>query len=183
MFFEVQTSNVWTTSFDLLQPAVLRHIGSNDITLYKQHDLNVTDVVQRVIYIGLHCREYGVKDIIILSVLIKRSVHLTRIIQQRNGLLSEYCVSNNSHYLTNNSKSKQNLMKDGIHLNNVGGHPYMTFPQNLQILILPLPLSRYVLNVSPPSNRMALIATTPYPPNRKDFLLLKPQFARKFTEC
>ena len=88
----------------------------------KQQDLNVKDVVQRIIDIGLYCRECDVKDVIISSILVKRNFHLTRIIRQINDLLSEYHVSNNFHYLTNYNTSRQNLWKDGIHLNNVGNN-------------------------------------------------------------
>ena len=37
-----------------------------------------------------------------------------------NDLLSEYCVSDNFYYLTNDSISRQNLWKEGSHLNDVG---------------------------------------------------------------
>ena len=46
---------------------VLIHIGSNDIIPSKQHDLNVKDIVQRIIDIGLYCKECCVKDAIISS--------------------------------------------------------------------------------------------------------------------
>ena len=49
---------------------VLILIGSNDIILSKQHNLNVKDVVEAFIGIGLHCKECGVKDIIIHSILV-----------------------------------------------------------------------------------------------------------------
>ena len=81
---------------------MLIHIGSNDIIFSKQNDLNVNDIVQRIIYIGLYCRECVVKDVIISSVLVKRSFHLTRIIRQINDLLSEYYVSNNVNNVGNN---------------------------------------------------------------------------------
>ena len=47
----------------------------------------------------------------------------------------------------------------------------------------PPPFSRYVLNVSLPSNRTSLIATIPSLLNRNDFLLLKTLFARKYAQC
>ena len=55
-----------------------------------------------------------------LSILEKRNFHLTRIIRQIYDLLSEYCVSNNFYYLTNDNISEQNLCKDSIQLNNAG---------------------------------------------------------------
>ena len=100
----------------------LIYIGSNDIIPSKQRDLNVNDVVQIIIDTGLYCRECDVKDVIISSILVKPNFYLTKIIRQIDYLLSEYCVSNNFHYLTNDNISRQNLWKDGIHLNNVGNN-------------------------------------------------------------
>ena len=59
----------------------------------------------------------------------------------------------------------------------------MTSPLKSSYFYSPSPLSRYVLNVSPSSNRTSLIATTPPHTDGKDFLLLKAQFSRKYTQC
>ena len=59
----------------------------------------------------------------------------------------------------------------------------MTSPLKSSYFYSLSPLSRYVLNVSPSSNRTSLIATTPPHTNGKDFLLLKAQFSRKYTQC
>ena len=99
---------------------VLTHIGSNDIIPSKQHYLNVKYVVERIIDIGLYCKECSVKDVIISSVLVKRNFHLTRIVLQINDFFIE--CTNNFHYLTNDNISRQNLWKDGIHLNSVGNN-------------------------------------------------------------
>ena len=90
------------------------HTRRNDIIPLKQCELNVKDVVQRITDTGLYCREFGVKDAIISFILVKRNFHLTSIIWQTNDLLSEYCVSNNFHYLTNDNISRQNLWKGVI---------------------------------------------------------------------
>ena len=74
---------------------------------------------QRITDISLYCRECSVKNVIISSFLVKRNFCLTRIIHQINDLISEYCVSHNSDYLTNDNIFRQNLYKDDIHLNNV----------------------------------------------------------------
>ena len=101
---------------------VLIHIGSNDIIPSKQHNLNIKRADWRIIDIGLQCRECGVKDVIISSIVIKGKFLLTKIIWQLKDLLGEYCVSNNFHYLRNDKIFRQNFWKDGIHLNNVGNN-------------------------------------------------------------
>ena len=98
---------------------MLIHIRSNDLIPSKQCNLNVKVIVQRYIDLALYCRECGVKDINILFILVKRNFHLTRIIRQIYDFLSEYCVSNNFHYLTNDDNSRKNLRKGGIYCNNV----------------------------------------------------------------
>ena len=100
---------------------MLIHIGNNDIIPSKQHNLNVNDVVQRITNTGSYCKECGVKDVIISSILVKRNFHLTRIIRQIKDLFKEHYVSNNFHCLTNDNLSGQNLW-NCIHLNNVGNN-------------------------------------------------------------
>ena len=90
---------------------MLIHIGSNDIIPSKQHDLNVKDVFQGIVDIGLYCQKCNN-----FIYLIKRNFYLTRIIRQINDLLSKYCISNNFLFLTNDNISRQKLGKDGIHL-------------------------------------------------------------------
>ena len=92
---------------------VLMHTRSNDIR-WKQPELDVKDVVQTITDTSLYCRECGIKDVNISFILVKRNFHLTSIIWQTNDLLSEYFVSNNFHYLTNDNIVRQNLWKDGI---------------------------------------------------------------------
>ena len=72
----------------------------------KQHNWNNKDVVKRIMDIGLDYRECGVKDMTILSTLVKRNFNLTRIIRQIGDLLRKYCISTNFHYLTNDNISR-----------------------------------------------------------------------------
>ena len=51
---------------------VIIHIGSNDITHNIVGQVDVKDNVNRIINIGKKCLSYGVKEVIILSVFIKR---------------------------------------------------------------------------------------------------------------
>ena len=48
------------------QAAVI-HIGSNDITKFNYHDVDVNDLANRILQIGLKCRYYGVENIVVCS--------------------------------------------------------------------------------------------------------------------
>ena len=63
------------------------HIGSNDITHKTVGQIDVKDIVNRIINIGKRCLSYGVKEVIISSIFIKKQLKLTRIIRQVNDLL------------------------------------------------------------------------------------------------
>ena len=117
MYFNVLQSANIRRLHHFIQPTLhegkpdtmLIHIGNNDIIPSKQYNLNLNDVVQRIINTSLYCWECGVKDVIISYILVKLNFYLTRIIRQINDLLKEHCVSNNFHYLTNDNISGQNL--------------------------------------------------------------------------
>ena len=63
---------------------VIIHIGSNDITHNTVDQIDENDIVTRIINIGKKFLSYDVKEVIILSILIKRQFKLTKIIRQVN---------------------------------------------------------------------------------------------------
>ena len=62
-------------------------IGSNDVTHNTGDQIDVKDIVNRIINTGKKCLSYGVKEVIISSIFIKKHFKLTRIIRQVNDLL------------------------------------------------------------------------------------------------
>ena len=66
---------------------VIVHIGSNDITHNTVNQTDVKDIVNRIINIGKKCLSYGVKELIISSIFMKKPFKLTRII---NRLMTYY---------------------------------------------------------------------------------------------
>ena len=81
---------------------VIIHIGSNDITHNTVDQIDVKDIVNRIINIGKKCLSYGVKQVIISSIFIKKQLKLTRIIRQVNDFLLDECkkISSNSSVTT-----------------------------------------------------------------------------------
>ena len=66
---------------------VIIHIGSNDITYNTVDQIDVKDIANRIVNIGKKCLSYGVKEVIILSIFIKKQFKLAGIIRQVNDLL------------------------------------------------------------------------------------------------
>ena len=99
---------------------VIIHIGSNDITHNIVGQVDVKDNVNRIINIGKKCLSYGVKEVIVSSIFIKKQFKLARIIRQVNDLLHDECKINNFQFISNDNITREVLWRDGLHLNNDG---------------------------------------------------------------
>ena len=99
---------------------VIIHIGSNDITHNTVDQIDVKDLVNCIINIGKKCLSYGVKEVIISSIFIKKQFKFTRIIRQVNDLLRDECKRNNFQLISNDNITREVLWRDGLHLNNDG---------------------------------------------------------------
>ena len=98
---------------------VVIHIGSNDVT-FNNKNINIEDIAKRIIDIGKKCKEFGVEDVIISSIFIKKNIELSKIIQKINEILQQMCSVNNFHFVNNDNVTRKFLWKDGIHLNKDG---------------------------------------------------------------
>ena len=101
---------------------VIIHIGSNDITHNTVDQIDVKDLVNCIINIGKKCLSYGVKEVIISSIFIKKQFKFTRIIRQVNDLLRDECKRNNFQFISNDNITREVLWRDGLHLNNDSTH-------------------------------------------------------------
>ena len=68
---------------------VIIHVGSNDITHNTINNIYAKGISKRIIDIGKKCLLYGVTEVIISSIFIKRQFKLTRIIRQVNDHLRD----------------------------------------------------------------------------------------------
>ena len=87
------------------------HIRSNDITHNTVGQINVKDIVNRIIYIGKKCLSYRVKEVVISSIFIKKQFKLTRIIRQVNNLLRDECKRTNFQFISNDNISREDFME------------------------------------------------------------------------
>ena len=90
------------------------------ITHNSINNIDANGILKRIIDIGKKCLLYGVKEVIISSIFIKRQFKLTRIIKQVNDHLRDECRSNKFHFISNDNITNECLWKDGLHLNNEG---------------------------------------------------------------
>ena len=99
---------------------VIIHLGSNDITHNTVDQIDVKDIVNHILNIGKKYLFYGVKEVIISSIFIKKQFKLRRIIRQVNDLLRDECKRNNFQFVSNDNITREVLWRDGLHLNNDG---------------------------------------------------------------
>ena len=95
---------------------VIIHIVTNDVLENANHE----DIVRNIIKIGLECKKYGVNDIVISSVLVKRSPKLNTIIRRANEMLCDLCRANGFGFICNDMITTQYLWNDDIHLQDLG---------------------------------------------------------------
>ena len=82
--------------------------------------INVQDLAQGIIDIGLKCKSYGVSTITISSTFTRSSVQLNQVTGKVNNLLKSLCFTNGFHYILNEMINHRMLWKYGIHLTDDG---------------------------------------------------------------
>ena len=86
---------------------VITDIESNDVTYNTVDQINMEEIVNRIINIGKKYLSYGVKEVIILSTFTKKQFKLTRIIRQVNDLLRDECERNNFQFISNDNITRE----------------------------------------------------------------------------
>ena len=83
---------------------------------------NHEDIARNIIKIGLECKKYGVNDIFISSVLVKRSPKLNAMLRRANELFCDLWRANGFGFMCNDMITTQHLWNDGIHLQDLGAN-------------------------------------------------------------
>ena len=81
--------------------------------------INLDDLGQKIIDIGLKCKSYGVRNIAISSILVRKSIRLNRI-SKVNNILKVLCATNGFNFICNDKIGKEIVWKDGLHLTDDG---------------------------------------------------------------
>ena len=96
------------------------HIGSNHITKLNYHDVDVNDLANRILQIGLKCRYCGVESIAISSVRVRNDNNLNKLIRGVNISLIHLCKVCGFEFIYNDRIEKDLLWRDDPHLADEG---------------------------------------------------------------
>ena len=100
---------------------VVIHCGTNDINpRFKQPHLDAEKIANDMIEIGKTCRNNGVNEVFISSI-VCRSVEAEMLkVDEVNKMVRDLCIKEGFAFIDNSFIGKQFLWKDGIHLLNDG---------------------------------------------------------------
>ena len=96
---------------------IVIHVGTNDILNYSNHE----DIAHSIISIGLDFKNNGVNEVLISSILVKKSPSLNKIVRRVNDMLRNLCEKNGFSFICNVITTNY-LWKDGVHLQDIGIH-------------------------------------------------------------
>ena len=99
---------------------VFTHIRPNDTTKFNYHDVDVNDLANIILQIGLNCRYYGVDSVAISSVLVRDVNNLTKLIRGVNISLKHLCKVYGFDFICNDRIGKDLLWRDDLHLTDGG---------------------------------------------------------------
>ena len=106
------------TLFDDKPNAIVIHVSTNDILNHANHE----DIALSIINIRLDCKNNGVNEVFISSVLVKKNPNLTAIVCRVNDMLRNLCEKNGFSFICNDVITTNYLRKDGVHLQDMGTH-------------------------------------------------------------
>ena len=93
-------------------PQTVIHICSSDIMERKIKQINLDDLAQKVIDIGLKCRSCRVCNIAISSILVRSSIRVNQIISKVSNILKVLCATNGFNFIRNDEIGRKMIWKD-----------------------------------------------------------------------
>lgn len=109
------------TLIDQSPDAVVIHVGTNNVKRSNQKPTQTNaEIAEEIIQTGRICRQYGVNEVFISSLLCRSSTFEMKNIREINCFIKERCVRENFIFIFNDSISEEHLWKDGLHLTDDG---------------------------------------------------------------
>ena len=99
---------------------VLMHAGGNDLCTTRNNPTPILDVANDIIDIGLACKKHGASRIVISGVITRKPKFLQERCEELNELLVSMCKIYNFTYIDNSNIGVDDLLSDGVHLNQEG---------------------------------------------------------------
>ena len=100
--------------------SIILHIASSNITKTNYDNVNAEDLGQRIVNIAKKCRSFGVNNIAISSILMRKNMSINKIIKKVYEEISSMCAANGFHFICNDMIDVSMVWKDGLHLTNNG---------------------------------------------------------------
>ena len=79
------------------------HVGSNDVTFYNEEFSTPEEVAEKILRVGEMCKSYGVNNIAISSVLIKKNLKLGKFVRNVNHALEKLCHSKGFQFINSDN--------------------------------------------------------------------------------
>ena len=96
----------------------LLHVGVNDLLNDESQD-SVQNLLDNLRQIGLKCKSAGVKRVLISGIVVNNKL-TSAYISSVNQRISNMCRDNSFVFIDNNNIPTSSLLRDGIHLLEVG---------------------------------------------------------------
>ena len=80
--------------------------------------VDVEDFAQRIIDVGKKCKSYGVNNIAISPILVRKNHEVNEVIKKVNKLLKTLCLEQGFSFICNSAIARAMLWRDGLHLTN-----------------------------------------------------------------
>jgi lysophospholipase L1-like esterase len=126
---------LWVHLSEVRPETVILQMGSNDLPTPRSNPEPVSNIVEEIIKSGLICREYGVKNIFIGSVILRRAYYMQTRCRELNDELMKRCKEHGFIYIDNSNINTSHLQQDGVHLTDEGsnllGNNYLFYLNSL----------------------------------------------------
>ena len=94
--------------------------GGNDLPTKKNNPSSVKDIATQIIKTGQKCLSYGVKTVLIASIITRKKHYMDQRRIELNKYLQAMCLSCGFKYINNDNITHKHLDEDGVHLTKSG---------------------------------------------------------------
>ena len=121
---------------EVIPKTVLIQSGGNDLSTPKGHtELSVESIANEVIESGNICKGFGVKNVVISGIPLRRNRYIQERCTRLNELLMEMCGYHGFTFVDNGNIDESHVRNDGTHLNYEGSellaNNYLYYLNNL----------------------------------------------------
>ena len=113
---------LWVHLKDVRPTTAVIQTGGNDLPTPRFSPVPVRTIANDVIESGLICRNYGVKNVFISSVPIRRKYYLQNRCAELNDILRDLCMVHDFTFIDNSDITVDHLQNDGVHLADEGSN-------------------------------------------------------------